>query len=194
MKRVSFISEALLKQVITGDRKAFRSFYDLSYPLVYRFVYYFLPHKEDCEEVVSEVFYNIWKQKEYLLSIDNLKSWLYIVSRNEAFHYIKQKEKYANISIDDMAVELSVDASSIDGQMIEKEMLYVYNSAIEELPERCKLVFLMVREERLKYKEIAEILSIKEGTVEQQMNIAIRKVMASVKKIYPYLGKKANKG
>ncbi|MDR2913834.1 MAG: sigma-70 family RNA polymerase sigma factor, partial [Tannerella sp.] len=163
-----------------------------TYHIVYRFVHNFLPNKEDCEEVVSEVYYIIWKQRETLLDIENFKSWLYIVCRNEAFHYIKQKEKYDSLSIDDLHVNLLIDTSSVDGKLIEEEMLEIYNAAVAELPERCKLIFLMVREERLKYKEIAGILSISEGTIEQQMNIAIKKIVATVRKHYPNL-KRRNK-
>ena len=92
-----------------------------------------------------------------------------------------------NISIDDMPVELLIEKNNIEGEMIEEEMLNVYNNAVSELPERCKLIFLMIREERLKHKEVAQILSIAEGTVEQQMNIAIRKIVETVRKYYPFL-------
>lgn len=187
MKETEFISEALLKHVLSGDRVAFRSFYEIIYPTVYRFTHYFVPNKEDCEDVVSEIFYILWKQREALLAIDDLKAWLYIVSRNEAYHFLKQKDKYISISIDHLPVELSVDTASIEGRLIEKEMLTIYNAAVAELPERCKLIYLMVREERLRYKEIARILSITEGTVEQQINIALRKIVTEVKKHYPHL-------
>lgn len=184
---MNLISETLLASVASGDRNAFRILFDILYPTVYNFIGYFLPQKEDCEEVASGVFFIIWKQRHSLLSIKDFKAWLYTVSRNEAYHHLKQKEKYCNISIDDLPVELSIDQSAIDGEMIEKEMLDVYNRAVAELPERCKLIFLMVREERLKYKEIARILSIAERTVERQMNIAIRKIVSVVGKHYPPL-------
>jgi RNA polymerase sigma-70 factor (ECF subfamily) len=188
-KNICF-SEALLKKIVDGNRDAFRIFYDITCPLAYRYAGYFLQQKEDREEVVSEVFYIVWKQRETLLSIENIKAWLYTVCRNEAYRYLKQKEKYACISIDDMPVELQIDASEVDGELIEKEMLALYNEAIAGLPERCKLIFLMVREEHLRHKEVAEILSITEGTVAQQMNLAIRKIVEVVNKQYPSLLRK----
>ena len=166
MRDTYFISEIMLIRIASGDRDAFRSFYDIIYPQVYRFIHYFLPNKADCEEVVSDVFFIFWKERNSLLDIKDLKAWIYIVCRNEAYHYLKQKEKNSNISIDDMPVELLIDRNNVEGEMIEEEMLDVYNGAVSELPERCKLVFLMIREERLKHKEVARILSITEGTVE----------------------------
>ena len=181
------VSEILLAEIASGDRGAFRVFYDKTYSTVYRFIHYFLPNRTDCEEVVSEIFFIFWKERRTITDIKDLRAWLYTVCRNEAYRYIRQKEKNLNISIDDMPVELLVDRQDIEGEMIEEEMLDVYNEAVSELPERCKLVFLMIREEHLKHKEVAQILSITEGTVEQQMNIAIRKIVAVVKKRYPFL-------
>lgn len=193
MRDVYFISEYVLERISSGDRDAFRSFYDIIYPLVYRFIHYFLPNKVDCEEVVSDVFFIFWKERCSLTDIKDLKAWIYIVCRNEAYHYLKQKEKNSNISIDDMPIELLIEKRNMEGDIIEYEMLDVYNNAVSELPERCKLIFLMIREERLKYKEVAQILSISEGTVEQQMNIAIRKIVEIVRKYYPFLDFKGSK-
>lgn len=187
MRDIYFISDSMLRRIASADRDAFRSFYDIIYPLVYRFIHYFLPNRADCEEVVSDVFFIFWKERYSLIDKKDLKAWIYIVCRNEAYHYLKQKERNMNISIDDMPVELLIEKNNIEGEMIEEEMLDVYNNAVSELPERCKLIFLMIREERLKHKEVAQILSIAEGTVEQQMNIAIRKIVETVRKYYPFL-------
>jgi RNA polymerase sigma-70 factor (ECF subfamily) len=187
MKNTCSISETLLKEVMAENHDAFRIFYDIIYPVIYRFAHYFLSGKEDCEEVVSEVFYIIWQQRNSLLSIENINAWLYTICRNEAYQCLKQKERYVCISIDDMPVELQINASEVDREMIEEEMFAVYNSAIAELPERCKLIFLMARNDCLTYKEIAEILSITEGTVAQQMNHAMRKIAEIVKTQYPSL-------
>ncbi|MDR0756301.1 MAG: sigma-70 family RNA polymerase sigma factor [Tannerella sp.] len=182
MEKYSLIPQQLLKKTAEGDHVAFRAFYDIVYPVAYRFVRCFLSESEDCREVISEVFYVIWKHRESLVAVENIKSWLFIVCRNEVYHYLKQKEKYRFVSIDDMPVELQTDAADVE--FIDDEMLAVYRNAVETLPERCKLIFLMAKEEQMKYREIAEVLSITEGTVAQQMNNAIRKITETVKRQY----------
>jgi RNA polymerase sigma-70 factor (ECF subfamily) len=182
MEKYSLIPDQLLKKTAEGDHVAFRAFYDIVYPVAYQFVRCFLPDREDCREVVSEVFYVIWKHRESLVAVENIKSWLFIVCRNEVYHFLKQKEKYNFVSIDDMPVELQIDAP--DAEFIDSEMLAIYRKAIEALPARCKLIFLMAKEEQMKYREIAEVLSITEGTVAQQMNNAIRKITEIVKRQY----------
>jgi RNA polymerase sigma-70 factor (ECF subfamily) len=182
VRKYNFIPEALLQKVTESDPEAFRMFYEMVYPVVYRFVRCFLSVREDCREVVSEIFYIIWKQHETLLSVNDLKSWLFIICRNEAFHFLKQKEKYNFVSINDMPVELQVDVA--DSDFVDEEMLAVYRNAVNGLPERCKLIFLMAKEENMKYREIANVLSITEGTVAQQMNNAIRKITDTLKRYY----------
>jgi len=66
--------------------------------------------------------------------------------------------------------------------MLNEELINVIQEAIEQLPERCKLIFLMAKEENLKYKEIAEILSISENTVNAQIVIALKKLSEKIKK------------
>ena len=168
-----FILKTLLSHVAKGDYASFRELFDIQYATVNRFVGYFLPNKEDREEVVSEVFCILWKRREELIDIEDLNAWLFIISRNESFHYLKQKEhQRQNISIDELPIDLYIDTNEVDSK------------ALSELPERCKLIFLLAREERMKHKEIAQALSITEGTVEQQMNIAIRKMLDAVSRYY----------
>ncbi|MDR0844052.1 MAG: hypothetical protein LBN71_02435, partial [Tannerella sp.] len=93
MGKINSISDEMLRSIMKDNRDAFRAFYDVTYPLVYQFAHYFLPNKADCEEVVSEVFYIIWKQRATLFTVNSIKAWLYVVCRNEAYRYLKQKEK-----------------------------------------------------------------------------------------------------
>jgi len=176
------IPEKLFEKLANGDHTAFRQFYDIIYPSVYQYIRCFIHETEDVKDVVSEVFYIVWKKRELLPSVNNIKSWIFIVSRNEAYRFLKQKERYDFISIDEMPVELEIN--SADDAFIDEEMLAVYRDAVNVLPERCKLIFLLAKENNFKYREIAEILGITEGTVAQQMNNAIRKITEVVKRRY----------
>ena len=61
----------------------------------------------------------------------------------------------------------------------------ILNRVIDELPEKCRLIFLLARQEGLKPKEIAERLSIKESTVRVQMKIAVDKIVTNLKPYFP---------
>ncbi|MGL4228945.1 MAG: RNA polymerase sigma factor [Tannerellaceae bacterium] len=178
----------LFDDLLKDDQKAFEALYGLLYPVVYRFVRYFV-QEEDAKEIVSEVFFKIWKNRERIGKIDNKISYVYRIAKNECYDFINKNKAYETIDYDDMPVSFSLRNEESDDSLVESEMMDVFYKAVDQLPERCKLIFLMVRVDQLKYKEVAEILSISVGTIEQQMNIAIKRVTDSVSIYYPSLGK-----
>lgn len=178
----------LFDDLLKDDQKAFEALYGLLYSVVYRFVRYFV-QEEDAKEIVSEVFFKIWKNRERIGKIDNKISYVYRIAKNECYDFINKNNAYETIDYDDIPVSFSLRNEESDDSLVESEMMDVFYKAVDQLPERCKLIFLMVRVDQLKYKEVAEILSISVGTIEQQMNIAIKRVTDSVSIYYPSLGK-----
>lgn len=176
--------EAILLSISRGDQHAFADLFNQYYANLYRFVRYFVS-ETDAEDVVSEVFVSLWNNRKKLVLVKNFNSYIYTMARNEAYAHLRLQNKIQNVSLDDMPVSLSVCEESAEGRIIEKEMIDVYNKAVAQLPERCKLVFLMVREEKLKYKEVAEVLQITIGTIEQQMNQAVKRITETIEQAYP---------
>ena len=164
----------LLSSVSSDGRGAFERFYNLYYDQVFRFAYYCLGEKEACKEVVSDVFFSIWKSKARLKEIDNIDTYLYITVRNEALRHISRSNSVNKIQMDQLC--------SFEP---EEEMRELLNLAIDELPEKCRLIFLMIREEGLSTKEVAKILSIQESTVRVQMKIAVEKLIKRLKSDFP---------
>ena len=177
----------IIASVVSGNHHAFRQFYDLYYLKIYRFVYYFLQNSYDCESVVSDVFCLVWEKRHLLGNVENMDAYIYQISRNESFHYLKKKNSEQRISIDELFADIPLTTDSVVDTMTENEMMKVYQFAVNKLPERCRKVFLMVREQKLSHKEVSEIMGITSGTIEVQMNIAIKKIACTVKAYYPRL-------
>lgn len=176
----------LLSSVSTDSRGAFERFYNLYYDQVFRFAYYCLGDKEACREVVTDVFFSVWQSREKLQDVSNINTYLYIAVRNAAFHYQEKNHRFSNLSLEDVPLLAeSGSGESPEDQLETKEMREILNRAIDELPEKCRLIFLMQREEGLKTKEVAEILSIQESTVRVQMKIAVEKLIARLKPDFP---------
>lgn len=169
------INDVLLYKIAGGDEEAFRIFYDSYYLQVYRFASYFADSSLLIEEVVSDVFCIIWEYRKKLSEIDSFDKYLYTITKNRALYYLRKESKITFTELEAVSNTLSDD---IDPEYIatDRELTTSLKQAIDELPERCRLIFLMAREEGLKYKEIAEILSISEKTVNAQMVIAIKKL------------------
>lgn len=178
--------KALLKMVADDNRLAFNMFYDLYYDQIFRFSYYFLKDTEACREVVAETFFSIWQSRLKLKDIENIETYQFVTVRNEATRYLSRSSKSRFVSLEDTTLQLTArENESPEDKLLMEEMERILNRVIDELPEKCRLVFLLARQEGLKPKEIAERLSINESTVRVQMKIAIDKIVASLKPHFP---------
>lgn len=186
----------LLVSVSENNYYAFRVFYDLYYRNVFRFAYYFLKNREACREVVSNVFVAVWKSRVSLRQIVNVEAYLYVVVRNEANRYLKRSQsRPRSLSLDDVpAVALDrrgdvslQDGEASDSRLIDSEVEELLNRLVGDLPERCRMVFLLSRSEGLSVREIASMLSISESTVRVQIKTAVDRILEGLRRYYPDL-------
>jgi RNA polymerase sigma-70 factor (ECF subfamily) len=171
------IQEDLLKKEIeSGNQKAFRHVYHYFYKRLLQFAVILTKNKEAAEEVVEDVFIKFWKNRKNVAAIRNLKVYLYTATKNTCLNYLSSK---ANESItkpfDAINIELS-DSISPEQLLIYRETFTRIKSAIETLPPKCKIIFKLIREDGLKYKEVADVLNLSYNTVDAQMSIAIRRI------------------
>ena len=89
----------LQTEIETGNQDAYRQLFNLLYPNLYRFAFSLTKNKELSEEIVSDVFINIWRKKETIAAIDNLKLYLYISAKNTSLNYLSKLAKEKVVSI-----------------------------------------------------------------------------------------------
>ena len=183
----------LFRQISQGNQFAFEELYNKTYTPIYRFVSYYFKSSFDCEDVVAETFYNIWYNSARIYTADNIKAYLYSIARYEVYRLLNENRKKQFISIDEMPIDIASRLKIADEQLVEKETLILLTEAINSLPERCKLIYLLVREERLKHKETADMLDITEGTVKQQMHTATTRIREYIEAKLPSLTFKKGK-
>lgn len=176
--------ESLLVRIAEDDSNAFRLFYDIFYIQVYKFTSYFIKAPNQREEIVSDVFFSIWQNRKNNCKIKDIKAYLYIVTKNKALSYLDAENKLLFSPIDYSSSDALSYNETPEDLIIDEELSNAVKSAIEMLPERCRLIFLMAREHGLKYKEIAEILSISEKTVNAQMVLAIKKMTVLLNRFF----------
>ncbi|MDR1454969.1 MAG: sigma-70 family RNA polymerase sigma factor [Tannerella sp.] len=178
----------LLNMIAASRQDAFSRFYDLYYDQVFRIAFYFLKEKESCREVVTNVFFSVWQSRRKLKDITNMETYLYVITRNESRRFLTQKRETCTVSLDEIPVRLEADREpSAEERLITAEMEVLLARAISELPEKCRVIFLLMREEGMKPKQVAEILSIQESTVRVQMKIAIEKLTDALRPHFPDL-------
>lgn len=129
------------------------------------------------EEVVEDVFVKLWSNRHKIMEIDNLTVYLYVAVKNRSLNSISQKAReLIQAPFDDLDIEVGDMAADPYNLLVTSEMMQKMQQAVESLPPRCKMIFKLVREDGLKYKEVADILNISVNTIDVQMAIAIKKI------------------
>lgn len=174
--------EYLQNQIVRfDDQKAYKELFTGLYGYLYHFAWSFVKSKELSEEIVSDVFIKVWEKRKSLSGIENLKVYLYVATRNISLNYLDKQKRTSFADIEEFSTTLKSGYSDPEQLLITSDMMLLIQKAILELPPRCKLVFKLVKEDKMKYKEVAEILHISVKTVENQIAIAIRKIGIAVK-------------
>jgi RNA polymerase sigma-70 factor (family 1) len=158
------------------DEVAYKALFLHFYKPLLKFAASFVKSGEIAEEVVSDVFISLWERRQQLENVHNLPVYLYVGVKNTALKYLLKQKKQVAITIDDLAVELASPHQDPEQQLLTAEMMSRIEAAIAGLPPRCKIIFKLIREDGLKYKEIAQILNVSVKTIDNQLAVAIAKI------------------
>ncbi|QEC75625.1 RNA polymerase sigma factor [Mucilaginibacter ginsenosidivorax] len=161
---------------------AYKKLFGLLFPSIKRFSYSLLKSPELAEEVASDVMITLWRKRESITAIDNIKVYAFVIAKNLCLNILKKNSGGRIVSLDDIAVNLRIDNTTPEWILINDELRASLNNAINELPTRCKIIFRLVKEDGLSYKEVSEILDISIKTVDAQLVIATRRLSVSIKK------------
>ena len=168
-------------RIANDDQLAYRQLFILFYNKLSRFVMGFTKSKELTEEIVSDVFINIWRRRKNMEEIKNLKLYLYVSAKNITFNYLKKLHRENQTDLDSVEIEPEDPFADPGAALITREMNLKLKSAINNLPPRCKLIFTLIKEDGLTYKQTATLLDISVSTVENQLSIALKKISSAIR-------------
>lgn len=163
-----------------NDQNAFKELFMTIAPQLLAFGYSYTKNKGVTEEIVDDIFINLWKNRNEIHRIDNIKAYLFAGVRKGSINYFTRDKGRTNIDLDQVADIHLQPVTNPEQLYINSELKDKLQNAIDALPGRCKLIFKMVKEDGLKHKEVASILDISQKTVENQLTIAIKKVRDEV--------------
>lgn len=173
---MAFEELLLLRAVAEGNHLAFEKLYKEYFTKCYSFALYFTHSEELSKEVVAEVFLNFWKNRQSLVNVKSLDSYLYVSIRNQALAMQKKKAVLLEEPAELFSVHIAAEGESPEEAVLHEELESLVEKAFARLPERCRMIYYLVREEGKSYRETAELLGISERTVNSQMTIARRKL------------------
>jgi RNA polymerase sigma-70 factor (family 1) len=164
------------------DEQVFTDMYRQYFVKLYRFAVSITHCKEAAEEIVHDVLINLWKKRSVFNEIENLNTYLYVSVKNLSLNYLRNQGRHVYVDAEMLCNEksyISVDPESV---LIGKEQINDLNLMINNLPVKCRMVFRLIKEDGLKYKEAAALLNISVKTVENQLAIALKKIAFALKR------------
>lgn len=174
-----------VEQIRLGSHEAFKVLFYEYYPKLFWFVRRYVQIEDTADEIVKELFVELWERRERFVIHSSMKAYLYAAARNRALNYIranKSRSKYLtlqNIENEELMLIKSGDINPSQ-QLEQKELEDAVHDAIESLPGRCKLIFTLHRDNSLTYSEIANVMEISPKTVENQMSKALKVLRAKL--------------
>ena len=170
-----------LNRIRKGDIETFESLFHQFYAGLTRYAESLVRKEEIAEEVVQDVFYNIWKNRESLRIQRTWKSYLYRSVYNNSMMYLRKTRR--EFLLEDVTTAEQEGTYSDPADTLEyHEISELVDQTLANLPERTREIFRLNREEGKKYREIAEELSISVKTVEANMGKALKALRNSLEK------------
>lgn len=158
------------------DEKAFELFFHLLNNSLVKFCVLYVNQKEIAEEIVSDVFVKCWLNRKTLTEILNPETYLFVAVKNQSLNHIKKYSSIHLVQIDETNSVEFVNTYNPQKEIENKELIFRMDKAITALPQQCRIVFRLIKEDGMKYKEVAEILNISPRTVQTQLFRAIKKL------------------
>lgn len=177
-ERSKHIDQYYIEGLKNRDKAIFEKVYDLYWSSLYISAFNVLRNKEQSEDVVQEVFSSLWNNAESL-SILNLNAWLFSAVRYQVFNVLrsgKVRTRFENLYI---VEELTQNIGEL--KLVKEDLHRRMLEGIEQLPPRCREIFILSRIDRLSHHDIAVKLAISVKSVENQISIAQKKLRISLK-------------
>jgi RNA polymerase sigma-70 factor (family 1) len=166
------VGDDLMYEFNKGNPKSLNAIFDRFYAPLCFFAERMVMHKEQAEDIVIECFVKLWDLHARFATLQNVKAFLYITTRNACLNYLKQSERNASRQ-SDIAYFHSHTEDHVLTEITRMEVLREVHTAIESLPPQCRKIMRMSFVEGMKNQEIAAQLKLSVNTVKNQKVRAI---------------------
>ncbi|MCG8309271.1 MAG: RNA polymerase sigma-70 factor [Cytophagales bacterium] len=175
--------QLLLQKISKGDdEKALKELFDHFYGRLVEVAKFFVNDLFLAQDVVSEVFIKLWKNRAGLSSVENVNTYLYVAVKRQALNAIRDSKQKKMFSLEDQDAGIYIEAVNPEKQLLSKEFIDVLNSAIQDLPSKCRLIYSLVKDDDMKYKEVADTMDISIKTVEMHVGKALKRIKLAFEK------------
>lgn len=187
---MNFSEKELITGLQEGDKSTFDTLFKSYYSGLCSYANNYLKSGDLAEELVQEVFIKIWEKHSTILIHTSLQAYLYQSVYNACMNCLKGRQSagFKHVDLDDLSIRnelLSMEMAETEfsrffSEAVENDL----ESAISELPDQCREIFMMCRSDNLSYKEISNLLKVSKSTVKTQMSRAMNRIMKRMEKYF----------
>lgn len=176
MKDIVILSdEQLMKEIKADNKFAFDMLYKRYSMKLYKFGYSILKSTEETENLMQDVFLNLWENRQRVEKDEFVKSYIFTIAHNSAVSILRKKSRESQY-IEYLESLQDTNLGHCDLDIEYSELSKKLDDIINELPQRQKEVYLLHKSDGLKYYEIAEKLNISINTIENHMSCALKTI------------------
>lgn len=183
MKTLQDINDGVSK----GNLEDFSNLYSNYYVLLCTIADQYVKDKYLAEEIVGDVFLKYWEKYNEIIITTSVKAYLVRSVQNRCINYLEHNKVKQKIENESTLFGLAESDDYPLGTLYEKELASLINQAMNALPEQCRKIFLLSRDEELTYEEISQRLNISVNTIKTQIKIALSKLREWLKDYLPAL-------
>ncbi len=165
------IESVYLDKLGKGDHNAFNLLYLQYSPKVKHFLLGFIKNQEEVDDMVQELFFKIWTNRQSIAQVHSFQAYLFRMARNIVYDYYEHTTVKANYSQKQLGKPFYSDL--IEEELYAKELLLLIDAVVDKMPEQRRKIFLLSRKESLSNEEIADRLNINKRTVENHLTAAL---------------------
>ena len=158
------------------DQTAYKTLFFTLFPSLQNFAFSIVKSRVLAEEIASDMLLEVWIRRYKLMEIENLKLYLFTGAKHAAVNKLKQENKHSKFCLEKLHVEFISDYVNPEESTELHELESNIAKAVKELPPACQLIYKLAKEDRLKYKDIAELLDLSIKTIDHQLAIALKKI------------------
>ena len=177
------ISLLIFKKIKDGDIQAFETLFRSYYAPLCRYACQFVDSADAAEEIVQDLFYVLWKDRQDLNIYTSVNGYLYRSVKNKSLQLLEKtivRDNYYKMSEGNSMVETVTPQEELEYKELEQQI----EKTLRRLPERRQKIFRMNRMDGKKYNEIAQELQISVKTVEAEISKALRELRDNYNLIY----------
>lgn len=177
-------SKNLLFKISQGDKGSFNEFFRLYYEKFIKISLLYVRGYNNAEDIVSDVFVKILNRIDSIYQVERVEAYLFRMVKNQCLDFLKRKKNKLLVLIDEHEDNYFEANDDLRVEIEGNELNSIVDQCVDQFPPKRKIVYKLIKEDQLKYKEVGEILNISPKTVENHLNLAIKSLREVVELYY----------